>query len=874
MTHDSLHKNLTEHLNSEIGLGTVKSLSTAKKWLKGTFLYVRLKENPEHYHIEDQAPGRDLDERLENICRNGLASLEEHDLVRGNTKLQSTEFGDAMARYYIKFDTMKNLLALPQQAKLSEILSVIAQAAEFKDIRFRAGEKSVYRDLNKNGSIKFQIPVNVDAPAHKVSLIIQSTLGAIELPTEENKHQIEYLAAKSTIFQHAHRLTRCIIDCQLYLEDSTSARNALMLARSFGAHVWDDSSLHMMQLEDLGIVRTRKLVAAGIKSIEDIESADPRRIETIVSRNVPYGSRLQEQAKAFPRLRIALKAVGQPMVQKGECVAVKVKAEIGFINDKTPDKFGRKMVYVCLLADTSDGRLAHFARMSAKQLGKGQDVMFTAKLTSPGQTIRGFIMCDEFAGTQRTAMLNPEVPDFMFPTPKAIEEAKKQQAAKPNAPNTAKRRSAAAADPDWRLDEEDFGDAGLDDAALVAAENDEFANIDDYDDDGNEKSKPKRKKSTNASNDAASANDHHEPQQLANGRWACNHKCSDKTQCKHLCCREGLEKPPKAPKPKESKKDKHDTDPKQTKLDTTGMKTQKPSVSGSASTAPPASLAPARKKPESKEARDLDRIHNSVKSYTSSVPLLKNKPTTNAKAAVPSATQSATHSHENAHQIEKEESDYGLDSLDDEDLIADLGMSATQTTSRMGLPQTSTNPNDDDEDLLGDLWNFKQTGGFTDSRSLPAGNQIQASNDDNEDDQMLDNDVPPRGQSPTAQPSTKHRPLFITGDTSSSELNNNHASLNSSKHAREENTAASAFFPPPKKRKDSMAQEFQEELLLPDTPALKSDDTIMQDVAAHAARSDQVEAEQQQDEDGKSKDERLKDWFEKEFGLEMFTFAD
>ncbi|THH28500.1 hypothetical protein EUX98_g5688 [Antrodiella citrinella] len=31
---------------------------------------------------------------------------------------------------------------------------------------------------------------------------------------------------------------------------------------------------------------------------------------------------------------------------------------------------------------------------------------------------------------------------------------------------------------------------------------------------------------------------------LANGKFACNHLCKDKTKCKHLCCREGLDRPP------------------------------------------------------------------------------------------------------------------------------------------------------------------------------------------------------------------------------------------------------------------------------------------------------------------------------------------
>lgn len=54
------------------------------------------------------------------------------------------------------------------------------------------------------------------------------------------------------------------------------------------------------------------------------------------------------------------------------------------------------------------------------------------------------------------------------------------------------------------------------------------------------------------------------PKKLENGKWECNHRCKDKTayetiirhslranrmySCKHLCCREGADKAPKAPK--------------------------------------------------------------------------------------------------------------------------------------------------------------------------------------------------------------------------------------------------------------------------------------------------------------------------------------
>ncbi|CAE7095403.1 unnamed protein product [Rhizoctonia solani] len=35
---------------------------------------------------------------------------------------------------------------------------------------------------------------------------------------------------------------------------------------------------------------------------------------------------------------------------------------------------------------------------------------------------------------------------------------------------------------------------------------------------------------------------------LPNGNYACHHKCKDKTACRHMCCREGLPKPPPSPK--------------------------------------------------------------------------------------------------------------------------------------------------------------------------------------------------------------------------------------------------------------------------------------------------------------------------------------
>jgi ATP-dependent DNA helicase HFM1/MER3 len=125
----SLHLNLVDHLNAEIGLGTVFDIPSAKRWLGSTFLSVRLRRNPNHYKLKqnNNARCRDENEILEQICNNGLRLLQSIDLISSEGKLKCTEFGDAMARYCVKFETMKIFLSLPPKAKISEIVSKCAK---------------------------------------------------------------------------------------------------------------------------------------------------------------------------------------------------------------------------------------------------------------------------------------------------------------------------------------------------------------------------------------------------------------------------------------------------------------------------------------------------------------------------------------------------------------------------------------------------------------------------------------------------------------------------------------------------------------------------------------------------------------------------
>ncbi|KAL8863258.1 MAG: hypothetical protein Q9178_000633 [Gyalolechia marmorata] len=361
----SLHLNLIEHLNAEIGCGTIYSLYTAKRWLAGTFLYVRLGQNPAHYNLDGNAINLKLEDRIELVCQRDIDLLLDAQLVTGAVdRIQCTEFGLAMARYYVKFETMKGLLSLEPRSKMSDILSVLVGAEEFHDVRYRLTEKRLLKEINGANGIKYPIKIDIALPEHKRSLIIQSELGGVEFPANEqfSKFKRQYQQEKYIVFSHIHRLIRCVVDCQVHLQDAVTVRHALELARGFAAGVWDNSPHQMKQVPNIGPAAVRRLANGGIYSIESLEATEAHKIEMLMSKHPPFGSRVLAVLKDFPKLRVLVKMLGKE-VKQGQPVRITVKAEVGFMNVKPPVYFNRKDVRVCFLAERSDGHLVHFCRI-------------------------------------------------------------------------------------------------------------------------------------------------------------------------------------------------------------------------------------------------------------------------------------------------------------------------------------------------------------------------------------------------------------------------------------------------------------------------------------------------------------------------------
>lgn len=157
----------------------------------------------------------------------------------------------------------------------------------------------------------------------------------------------------------------------------------------------------------------------------------------------------------------------------------------------------------------------------------------------------------------RTASVTPKFAASMFPPQKC--EPALRQPSRPTS-NMSKRRTETSPNTlKSAYERDEFDEDGIDhDELLNAAYSDfDFNHIDNYtllEDTTTQKrtakNDPMRRKERFEQQPEVVRNQKQDARQLANGKWACNHPCKDKVACKHLCCKEGMDKPPKKPAPK------------------------------------------------------------------------------------------------------------------------------------------------------------------------------------------------------------------------------------------------------------------------------------------------------------------------------------
>ncbi|KAG7092807.1 hypothetical protein E1B28_009123 [Marasmius oreades] len=537
----SLQNNLEEHLNSEIGLGTITNITSAKEWLKSSFLYQRIQKNPSHYSV-NKGDNQTWEEKMDDIVTGGVESLRDSQLIMqaedgDEETLQSTEFGDIMSKFYIRQKTMCSILALPEIPSLRDVLEMVSSAEELSESKLRGSEKSVYNKLRKHNDIRFEVK-KIEKTADKVFTLIQAVLGGISLNDPEYKTGDSQIHLEAfSVFRHLPRIARAIVDVGIIRRRGAQLKHGLELLRCFTAKAWENRPVSLKQLESIGEKSLKILTEHGITSLEILRKQDALRLEMLLNRRPPFGLQLLAAVREFPLY--SLKVVEKEVHTSGgkkpvevvlgiSCGLLENPGETTSKHKKMKSRFTNMTVVLTL---TSDYQFVEFRRIPTKVLKDEKHFDLKVALDKPSQSVTVYMVSETFVGVTVSKSYRPNIPSSEYPT--------------------------RCTKPSTILDMELDGLEGCSD----------LFSMDDIDQNGDEiptekgpdtvvpkdlvKTKPsitpatkllEKQKNVKAKLLVEKA----ESEKLPNGNYRCNHSCKDKTACRHLCCREGTAKPPRS----------------------------------------------------------------------------------------------------------------------------------------------------------------------------------------------------------------------------------------------------------------------------------------------------------------------------------------
>ena len=530
----SLHLNLIEHLAAETSLETVYSIETAVNWLRNTFFYVRFGKNPAAYQEVNRYVSFHSveDSQINQFCQYLLDTLVKVKIIDiSNGEYKSTAYGNAMTRHYISFESMKQFINAKKFLSLQGILNLLATSEEFSVMRVRHNEKKLFKEINLSPLLKYPFLTEkkqsqiIDRVSQKVSLLIQYELGGLEFPSYEGASKLHQTLVqdKFLVFRHCFRLLKCMVDTFIEKSDGTSLKNTLFLLRSLNGHCWENTPMVLRQLKTIGLVSVRRLIRHGITNLEEMGHLSDTQIEYYLNLKIGNGIKIKNDISLLPCLNIRTKLENCKIENEELWLTFKVEISATF---KSSIWHGQHLS-LDIETEKSSGELIDFRRLQLNKLQSPRGFRISAKISPKLEKIEFSIHCQEIAGLGKTIVYSTDhlASQFSAKTPnirKDLNSLEKCLFYVSSSDGEVGKTS--------RVSHKDGLEESLssDDSIL------DYLN--------------ERKKSSKAVESAAvihpeahsSSHFSNGRQVRSNGNYECFHSCKDKTQCRHLCCKEGI----------------------------------------------------------------------------------------------------------------------------------------------------------------------------------------------------------------------------------------------------------------------------------------------------------------------------------------------
>ena len=307
-------QHLVDNLNAEISLGTVTSIPEAVTWLGYSYLFVRMRRNPESYGIDwkEYQDDRQLVQRRTKLITDAARTLHRSQMIIFNERteeLKAKDVGRIASQYYIQHSSIEifNTMMRPQATE-ADILKMIAMSAEFDNIQSRENEANELYKL-KQTATRCEVEdrkAEKDSADSKENKIIENHAKTnILLQSYISKAQIEDFALVSDmayVAQNAARICRALFMIAINRGWGYQCLVLLSMCKAIEKRLWPFQ--HPFHQFDLPMPILRNLDEKSPSSdIESLREMDAAEIGSLVH-NQKMGGTLSRLLDNFPTISI------------------------------------------------------------------------------------------------------------------------------------------------------------------------------------------------------------------------------------------------------------------------------------------------------------------------------------------------------------------------------------------------------------------------------------------------------------------------------------------------------------------------------------------------------------------------------------------
>lgn len=306
---------LVDNLNAEISLGTVTTVAEAVTWLGYSYLFVRMRKNPEAYGIDVQEYLDDpqLGQRRRKLIVDAARTLHRSQMIIFNERtdeLRSKDVGRIASQYYVLQNSIEifNTMMRPR-ASDADVLKIISMSGEFDNIQSRENEAQELRRLRQE-AVACQVEEAKGAPKNsedekeqkvienhaKTNILLQSHISRAKLEDFALVSDLAYVA------QNSARICRALFMIALNRGWGYQCQVLLSLCKAIEKQIWPFQ--HPFHQFDLPLPVLKNLDdKAPSSNIESLREMEPAEIGNLVH-NQKMGNTISRLLDNFPTLSV------------------------------------------------------------------------------------------------------------------------------------------------------------------------------------------------------------------------------------------------------------------------------------------------------------------------------------------------------------------------------------------------------------------------------------------------------------------------------------------------------------------------------------------------------------------------------------------